>query len=342
MAGVDKVGTQTGPGDGGFMVTDQDSPGNVVFEFILFNYNIDGNLLKPEHQDLLDEHIVPFLKANRVHAELTGTASRTGTADYDRQLSLERVHRVYQYLLQKGVSYAKLPPSDVKGVGKDKSTSKLEEDELERSVRIRIVVGVRQVQVLPKVTVPQVVSTQGPAPPPIQVLPEVVIVADDVPWAIMELSGFNVGASFGLGAFFVSAGVQAGTVEYHFLLVNSRTRQMAQCRYFGPAGGAGVSSGGAKPGFGPSGGMSMTQSSNTWDKFKSKPGIGFNDFAGLASWFEPGSVGLGSSISAKALLTFHGLGLTVEVSTGNTIGTPGTLLSPLGNFYLKPPVQLQL
>lgn len=104
MVGVDKLGKPTGPGDGGFLVTDQDIPSNVVFEFILSNYNIDGNLLKPEHKALLDRHIVPFLKENRVHAELTGTASRTGAANYNRQLSLERVHRVRQYLLQKGLT----------------------------------------------------------------------------------------------------------------------------------------------------------------------------------------------------------------------------------------------
>ena len=44
MSGIDKVGKPTGPGDGGFLVTDQDLPNDVVFEFILSNYNIDGTL----------------------------------------------------------------------------------------------------------------------------------------------------------------------------------------------------------------------------------------------------------------------------------------------------------
>ncbi len=339
MVGIDKVGTPTGPGDGGFMVTDQDVPSKVVFEFILFNYNIDGNLMKDEHKDLLDEHIVPFLKANRVHAELTGTASRTGTAAYDRQLSLERVERVHQYLLQKGVDASKVPASDIKAVGKDQSTSKLEEDELERSVRIRIAVGVRIVHVLPHVKVPQVVTPQAPAP--VQVLPEVIISVDTrVPWAITELSGFNVGASFGASAYFIGAGIQAGSVEYHFLLVNLRTREMSQCRYFGGA--VGVSGGTAprKPGIGPGGGMSFTQASHTWDRFYTKAGTSFDDFAGFARWTEPGGVGLGSSVSFKSTLTFGGLGASAEVTTGRTIGTPGSLLSA-GNFHLKPPVQLQ-
>jgi len=343
MIGPDKHGKPTGSGDGGFLVTDQDVPRNVVFEFILSNYNIDGNLLKPEHKALLDQHIVPFLKENRVRAQLTGTASRTGASNYNRQLSLERVDRVRHYLMGKGLAGTQVPASEMKALGEDKSTSKLEEDPLERCVRIRIVMGVLPVLIPPRVVVPQVVPPGGPKPPaPVQVLPEVVIEVDTrVPWAIQELSGFNVGVSFGAGGFGVGAGVQAGTVEYHFLLVNLRTRQMAQSRFFGPAIGAGVGPGGLKPGLGPSASMSATQGSHTWDTFHSKAGTDFDNFSGAASWVEPAGLGLGSDISAKAILTFHGLGVTVRVSTGHTIGTPGSLASH-GNFHLKPPVQLQL
>lgn len=339
MVGIDKLGRSTGAGDGGFLVTEQDVPNNVVFEFILFNYNIDGNLLKREHKELLDRHIVPFLKANRVHAELTGTASRTGAANYNRQLSLERVHRVRQYLLHKGVSPSHVPLTDLKALGEDKSTAKSDEDALERSVRIRIVVGVRPVAVLPHVVVPQPVSPQGPKPPaPVQVLPEVVIEVDArVPWAIQQLSGFNIGISQTfLGGFGIGASVQAGTVEYHFLLVNLRTRQMAQCRYFGPAVGVGLS-----PNPSLAAGMSATQASHTWDTFHTRAGISFDDFSGLASWIEPGGIALGSNLSAPATLKFHRLDVSVRVSTGHTIGTPGSLASQ-GNFHLKPPVQLQL
>ncbi|MBL8232292.1 MAG: OmpA family protein [Bryobacterales bacterium] len=342
MVGIDKPGRSTGPGDGGFLVTEQDVPSNVVFEFILFNYNIDGNLLKREHKELLDRHLVPFLKANQVHTELTGTASRAGAASYNRQLSLERVHRVRQYLLHKGVSPSHVPVSDLKAIGEDSSTSKSNEDALDRSVRIRIVVGVKPVSVLPNVVVPQPVSPKGPKPPaPVQVLPEVVIEADNrVPWAILELSGFHVGVSVGFGAFGVGAGVQVGTVEYHFLLFNMRTRQMAECRFLGPAAGGGLGPNSLKPGVGPSAGMSMTQNSNAWDTFHTKAGIGFDDFAGSASWVEPGGLGLGSSISLKAELTFHGLDVTARVSTGHTIGTPGSLVSR-GNFRVKAPFQTQ-
>jgi outer membrane protein OmpA-like peptidoglycan-associated protein len=341
MSGFDKVGKPTGAGEGGFLVTDQDLQGNVIFEFILDNYNIDGNLLKPEHKVLLDRHIVSFLKGNKAHAELTGTASRTGAADYNRQLSRERVERVRQFLLRRGLTDAQVPAKDMKAVGEDKSTSKFDEDELERSVRIRIVVGVRQIPEHPKIVVPQVITPQNPNPPPAtQTLPETVIVVDNrVPWAIQEISGVNVGASFGGGGFGLGAGVQAGTIEYHFLLVNQRTREMAQCRYFGAGGGGGVGPGGLKPSLGPSVSFSLTQASHIWDVFRTKGGTSFGDFEGAATWFEA-SVGLGTS-TGVARIKFSRLGITVPVSTGRTIGTPGSFISA-GDFHLRAPVQLQL
>jgi OmpA family len=343
MTGIDKTGKNTGPGDGGYLVTDADLPQEAVYEIILSNYNIDGNLLKTEHKTVLVQHVIPFVKANDVHVEITGFTSRTGAASYNRQLSLERAERVRQFLLRSGLTSVKVPASDMKGVGEDRSTSKLEEDALERAVVLRIVVGVRKAPAAPRIVVPKVVLPKARSnPDPIQTLPETVIVVDThVPWAIMELSGFNLGPSVGINAV-LSAGVQAGTIEYHFLLVNLRTRQMAQCRYFGGfIGGTFGPTTSLKPQLGPSFGISMTQSSNTWNSFSTPAGTTFESFAGAAGWNEPGSLGFGSSISIPARLNFLGIGIVVNVSTGHTIGTPGSLVSA-GNFHLKPPLQLQL
>jgi hypothetical protein len=57
MTGFDKVGKDTGPGEGGFLITNKEPPDKVIFEYILSNYNIDGNVLKKEHKDLLDRDI---------------------------------------------------------------------------------------------------------------------------------------------------------------------------------------------------------------------------------------------------------------------------------------------
>jgi hypothetical protein len=338
--GLDKVGRDTGPGDGSFLVTNQDVPSGIVMEFILTNFNIDGNQLKSAHKALLDQHSVPFVRANKVHVELTGTASQTGSAAYDRELSRQRAERVRAYLLSKGLKNQQVPITDVHAAGKALSHSSNVEDEMDRAVRIRIVVGVRKVPVIPahpSVVVPQI------APPQLvpQVLPEVIIEVDTrVPWAIQELSGFNVAVGASIGALGMSIGVNAGSVEYHFLLVNSRTRQMAQCRYFGAAAGAGAApSSSIKPGASAAPSFSITPGSHKWDSFMTPGGIGFDDFAGSASWSEA-SVNTGFNLSV-AKLTIHKLGLTIDVSTGTPIGTPGALTS-LGNFFLKPAMQLQL
>jgi hypothetical protein len=320
--GPDKIGRETGPGDGSFLVTDQDLPRQAVFDFILTNFNIDGNLLKPEHKAALDQHIVPFVRANKVHVELTGTASKTGSAAHDKELSRERALRVRQYLMRQGLSNAQVASGDVHAAGKSLSTSKNAEDELDRAVRVRIVV--------PQIAPPQIVP----------MAPETIIEVDTrIPWAIQELSGFNVGIGVSVGAFGLSVGVQAGTVEYHFLLVNSRTRQMAQCRYFGAAVSDGLSKGGLKPGMSAGPGFSITQGSHVWDSFKTPGGGDFESFSGSASWVEAG-VGTGTNIS-KNKLFLHKLGITVLVTTGFTVGVPGALLST-GNFFLKPPMQLDL
>jgi|GEM_PF-1628301 len=344
MVGMDKVGRDTGPGDGGFLVTDLDTPGTVEFEFILSNYNIDGNMLKPEHKTLLNQHIVPFLKLNRYHAEMTGTASRTGDAAYNRQLSRERVSRVRAYLLRQGLADAQVPLRDMHAVGEDKSTSKFDEDELERSVRISIVVGVRPAPAGPGVVVPQIVPPNGNLPPaPPQVVPETVIVIDTrEPWAIQELTGFNGGVGAGGNVGPLNVGVQVGTIEYHFLLFNRRTKQMSQCRFFGAAISGGPSLGKSwKPGFSAGPGFSITKGSHTWDQFFTKAGTGFDAFAGAATWFEPFSLALNTDISAKAILKLDSLGISIEVSTGVTIGTSGSAAAR-GDFFLKPPVQLNL
>lgn len=333
--GPDKIGKSTGPGDGGFLVTDQDIPSSAVFEFILTNFNIDGNLLKAEHKQVLEQHIIPFARTNKVHVELTGTASQTGEADYNRELSRQRALRVRKYLLERGLASAEVPLGDVRAAGEDLSRSKNVEDELDRAVRIRLVVGVRKGTVRPHVVVPQVAPPQ-----PVQEVPETVITVDTrVPWAIQELSGFNVGVGVSVGALGLSVGVQAGSVEYHFLLVNLRSRQMAQCRFAGPALGSGLAQGGLKPGASAGPSFSITKGSHTWDTFQTPAGTTFDDFSGAATWAEAG-LNLGTSIS-KCRLFLHKLKIDVFVSTGFSVGTPGTVTS-FGNFHLKPPVQLQL
>jgi outer membrane protein OmpA-like peptidoglycan-associated protein len=97
---MDKSGKDTGPGKVEIDLGDIDtlSPFPLI-AVDLFNYNVDGNLLKAEHKKFLDNQLIPLLKKEKAHVKLRGTASKSGGADYNRQLSLERVLRVKGYLL---------------------------------------------------------------------------------------------------------------------------------------------------------------------------------------------------------------------------------------------------
>jgi outer membrane protein OmpA-like peptidoglycan-associated protein len=104
----------------------------------LYNYNIDGNTLKPEHQQFLRDRLVPFVRSVPSHIKLHGTASQSGDATYNRQLSLERVLRVKQFLTSCGLTEGQVPGTQMQATGEDQSKSKSSEDAWDRAVTLVI------------------------------------------------------------------------------------------------------------------------------------------------------------------------------------------------------------
>lgn len=340
MAEFDQVGKDTGPGDGGFQTVTKDSSSKVVFEYILSNFNIDGNVLKKEHKDLLDRDIIPFVKENRVHVELLGTASKSGDRAYDQQLSVARVLRVKKYLLSKGLSEAQVPGPDVHAVGKDLSTSKSNEDPIDRAVRIRIAVGIKPRPLFQTIVIPIIIRPDGPEPYPLQEYPLTIINLKEK-WTILQTFGQNMNGGVGLGIPGVGVGAGLGPVTYSFLLVNRETSKMAQCTFDGMGVTAGVGPNNKSWGLGPSVGLSITGRSREWNNFETRPGVDFSDFNGTAAWNEPPGVGLGTAISTKGTLAIPSVGARFGVTTGKTVGFPGSSVST-GRFYCGSPVQLHL
>ena len=340
MAGFDKIGTDTGPGDGGFLTTTKVPPSRVIFDYILFNYNIDGNVLKKEHKDLLDRDIIPFLKENRVHAELTGMASKSGDREYNRQLSLGRVLRVKEYLISKGLTEAQVPGPDIQAVGSDQATSKLKEDPIDRAVRIRVAVGIKPRPLWPTIVIPMVITPDGPKP--IEPPPEVPTPSNTTEhWTIRQIFGTNTNVGVGIGVPGAGVGVGLGPLQYHYLLVNRRTSQMVQCTFAGPGVSGGAGPNNKSVGAGLSLGTSITGQSKEWNNFETAAGVGFSDFDGMAVWNEPPGIGLGTDISAQGTLVIPKIGVNVRVTTGKTFGFPGSAVS-VGNFACGQPVQLKL
>jgi hypothetical protein len=339
MAGFDQIGRDTGPGDGGFLVTRKETPTKVVFEYILFNYNIDGNLLKDQHKELLDRDIIPFMKEHRVHVKLTGMASQSGDREYNRQLSLGRVLRVKKYLLSKGLTEAQIPGPDIRAAGEDLSTSKLMEDPIDRAVRLTVALGIKPLPLFPTIVIPVIITANDPGT---ITLPEVTVTGDkpEERWAIRQIFGTNSSVGIGLGIPGVGVGGGVGPIQYSFLLVNRKTAQMSQCTFAGPGGSVGVGPNNKSVGRGLSVGTSITGQSKTWDTFETPSGVGFSDFDGAATWVEPGSIATGTDISFRGVLTFPKLGKTVRVTTGKTFGFAGAGAG-FGNFHCGKPVQLQ-
>jgi hypothetical protein len=175
---MDKKGKDTGPGRVEVDLGDIDSLSPLPLIAVdLFNYNIDGNLLKDEHKAYLEQKFIPMLKKENAHVKLRGTASKSGAAAYNRQLSLERVLRVKKFLTDRGVPEAKVPGPDVSATGEDLSTSLSNEDERDRAVRMTLGLGTKPRPIpIPKprrilfpiepgeVTIP-------PGPPPLKLPP---------------------------------------------------------------------------------------------------------------------------------------------------------------------------
>ncbi len=90
----------TGPGK----IDDKPTPGPWRFG-LLFNFDIDDATVKVEHQAWLQKVVVPVAKASgRVEVLLKGTASRSGSKQYNEALSQRRVEAVRQFLVGQGVA----------------------------------------------------------------------------------------------------------------------------------------------------------------------------------------------------------------------------------------------
>jgi hypothetical protein len=140
----------------------------------LYNYNIDGNVLKDEHKKWIDIKLLPLLRAFSVHVKLRGTASKTGDREYNRQLSLGRILRVKKYVIEHGIPESKVPGPDIQAAGEDLSTSDFDEDERDRAVRITVAMGTKPRPIFPTIVLPEIVITSDD--PTIEVPPTIIVV----------------------------------------------------------------------------------------------------------------------------------------------------------------------
>jgi hypothetical protein len=70
---------------------------------LLYNFDIDDDSLKKEHRDWLTDNAAPLAASAGAQVFLKGSASRTGTNEYNMQLSDKRVHAVRDFLIKQHV-----------------------------------------------------------------------------------------------------------------------------------------------------------------------------------------------------------------------------------------------
>jgi hypothetical protein len=97
------------------------------------NYDIDVDTPKPEHTAFLDAQVVSILKAGPSRIWLQGSASRTGTAAHNMDLSRRRAENVANYLRSVGVADAQM---NVDAVGAGLASTTLPENADDRAVSL--------------------------------------------------------------------------------------------------------------------------------------------------------------------------------------------------------------
>jgi hypothetical protein len=69
---------------------------------LLFNFDIDGDVVKDEHLAWLERNVVPLLGVKDAIFSLKGSASRSGNNAHNMELSGRRVNNVKRFLLSRG------------------------------------------------------------------------------------------------------------------------------------------------------------------------------------------------------------------------------------------------
>ena len=121
----------TGPG---LIEIDPSYAGAGMLRAVLHNFDFDDmnvSALKKEHSDFLLTRALPLLVQDQGRIWLEGHASKIGTHEYNLQLSRKRVQKVVGFLTSNGIAGSQIQPD---AVGDSRSTSRLKDDELDRSV----------------------------------------------------------------------------------------------------------------------------------------------------------------------------------------------------------------
>jgi hypothetical protein len=118
---------------------DLDFSGIGVLKATLWNFDFDdfaGNKyrgLKPQHIEFLKERVVPLLENHAGQIWMIGSASRIGTAGWNKELSQNRVITVASYLAQMGIGGEQVQTD---AIGNTHTAKHEQDDDHDRSVTL--------------------------------------------------------------------------------------------------------------------------------------------------------------------------------------------------------------
>jgi hypothetical protein len=100
---------------------------------VLSNYDIDVDVPKREHTTFLDAQVVPILLGKNARIFLQGSASSTGTAAHNLDLSRRRANNVASYLQKRGVLASRI---QIDAVGESLASLRTPENAQDRAVSL--------------------------------------------------------------------------------------------------------------------------------------------------------------------------------------------------------------
>ena len=238
---------------------------HIIQNWLLYDFNIDGNILKPLHLEILNDFVVPTLRSTASHVVLKGRASASGDYNYNLQLSKSRVLQVKKFLLSAGFSESQAPGSQMTAYGEQYSDQVNQENALDRSVHVIIKSGLKSrgihidliedhFQVFPNNHIIY-------WPPPPANVPE-----PAVSWSIYYYQGRSVELQL-YGS--------AEKTRHDFLLKDHANNEIFSCRYVTNS--IGLGKGISASGF-------YIESGEAWKTFKTAVPRKIGDFEGAVKW----------------------------------------------------------
>jgi hypothetical protein len=126
-----------------------------MLKALLYNFDVDGDTVKQEHQLFLISKVASLLEGDLGHVWMQGSASRSGSGSHNLVLSDRRVHNIAAILRSKGILDRQM---QLNAIGAQEAKNHIVEDESDRAVAL-VVIPVHKESPPP----PQVV----PSPPPV-------------------------------------------------------------------------------------------------------------------------------------------------------------------------------